>query len=207
MKTITEFAAITLKNAAKTRDELAASGKTPEELPAALGEALKLEGDKLAMLLVALELAAGARGDLKRVIVGALSEGEKAPSGAQDKDGKQFLVELYPPISAPSSGRPGRGEGRGDKRGGGRGDRKKGGKGGRGGGDRDRGGGGERSAGGGERGAGGGGRGPRRERAPRPEIAVQVSGGGGGLIRPKTATEKPAAAPAAEPPASEPSST
>jgi hypothetical protein len=195
MKTITEFAAPTLKNASKVRDELVAAGKTPEELPAALGEALKVEGDKLTLLLQALELVADRKNDLKRVIVGALNEGEKAPSGAQEKDGKQFIIELYPPVGS-QGGRPARG-GRDEK--GGRGDRKKGGRGGRGG-DRE--------------GRGGGGRGgEKRERAPRSD-APQAAGrpSGGGVIRPKTpgagpvVSSKPAEAQAqtAEAPASAP---
>src|SRR6185295_9282668 len=123
MKTLTEFAAPTLKNAAKVRQELVTAGKTPEELPAAMGEALKLEGDKLTFMLAAIELVGEKVEDLKRVIVGALNEGEKAPSGATEKDGKQFVLEYYPSLSA-KGGKPGRDGKRGER--GGRGDRKKG---------------------------------------------------------------------------------
>lgn len=125
MKTLTEFSAVTLKQAVKTKTELSSAGKTPEELPAAMGETLKVEGDKLALLLAAVDAVApeapGARGprldDLKRVVVLTIGEGEKAPSGAKEKDGKHFLVEYYPAIE---SKKPGRFGGRDDRHGGGK---------------------------------------------------------------------------------------
>lgn len=127
MRTITEFAAITLKNAAKTKAELLASGKTAEELPAAMGEALKLEGDKLNFLMNAIEAAGEKYDNMKRVVVSSLNEGEKAPSGAKQMGEQYYAVEFYPSMrSAPQDagrdergGRGGRG-GRGDKRGGGK---------------------------------------------------------------------------------------
>ncbi|MCM2321735.1 MAG: hypothetical protein NDJ90_00560 [Oligoflexia bacterium] len=133
MKTLTEFAALTLKNATQTRQELLAAGKTPEELPQALGEALKLEGDKLAFLLAALDAVGTKLNDLKRVIVFALNEGETAPPRAFQKDDKFYVAEYFPPLHQKGAGgraEPGHGKGRdgksrdGKKRGkGGRGDR------------------------------------------------------------------------------------
>ncbi|MGZ3686744.1 MAG: hypothetical protein ACXWP5_02335 [Bdellovibrionota bacterium] len=158
MKTITEFAAITLKNAAKSRDELTTAGKTTEELPAALGEALKVEGDKLTHLMNGLELVGTKHGDLKRVVVFTLAEGEKPPAQAQQKGENWYLVEYYPSLEKPrNAGGPRDGKGRDGKRGGG-----KGGKGGRGGPGR----GGDRAAGGPGGPGGGGGR-----RPPRPPQA------------------------------------
>jgi len=123
MKTITEFNAFSLKNFANTRAELTASGKTPEELPAALGEALKLEGEKLNFVLQALETIGTKVNDLKRVVVYALTEGEKEPSKAVKKGDHYYLVEHYPPVGGKAQPQ-GRDSGRGDKRD--RGDRKKG---------------------------------------------------------------------------------
>ncbi len=172
MKTITEFSVTTIKNALKTREELTTAGKTPEELPAALGEALKLEGDKLTILLGALEVVEKKTNDLKRVVVLTIAEGEKAPQGAVQKDAHYFNIEFYPPL--PGQERKGRGQGgekggrdgkgRGDKRGGKRGGGRDGGRDGKGRGPR-----GERAAGapGGDAGAGGGGRRPPRPAGPR----------------------------------------
>jgi hypothetical protein len=129
-KTLTEFAAPTLKNAAQTKADLLAAGKTAEELPAALGEALKVEGDKLTYLLNALEAAGERTNDLKRVLVCNLAEGESAPSGFK-KIGEQYYgVEQYTLLRQPKpdaaeerGGRGGRRDGkRGDKKGGDRGD-------------------------------------------------------------------------------------
>lgn len=122
MKTITEFAGATLKNALKTKQELTTAGKTPEELPAAMGEALKLEGDKLTILLSAIEVVEKKTNDLKRVVVWSLQEGEKAPKGTEQKGDHYFAIEFFPPL--PGQARPGQ------KKHGGRGgkgdDRKKG---------------------------------------------------------------------------------
>lgn len=183
LKTHTEFDGFRLKAALEKKAELTKAGKTAEELPAALGEALKLEGDKLALLLAALEVAESRPDNLKRVVVFNAEEGKPGPSGAVQKGEKWFLSEFfYVPQAQPRRGRGGRddrGEGkRGGKkgrRGGRRGDR-----------DRDRGRtgdrapGAERSAsenkkeggpGGGEAGAKEGGRGrrPRGDRGPRPQ--------------------------------------
>lgn len=122
MRTVTEFAALTIKNAAKTQQELTAAGKTAEELPAAMGEALKLEGDRLNHLLGALEVAGNRLDDLKRVLVIALNEGETAPSGAQQKGEQWLIAEYFAPLvkkgAHPAEDRSGkRGDKRGDRRG------------------------------------------------------------------------------------------
>ena len=93
MKTITEFDATRLKNAAKIQQELQAAQKPAEELPQAIGESLKLEGDALNFLLNALAVAESSKkklNDLKRVVVFSLSEGEKAPFSAQQKGDQYF---------------------------------------------------------------------------------------------------------------------
>lgn len=78
--------------------ELQAAGKTPEELPQAMGEALKLEGDKLKYLLTALEVLGNKTNNLKRVSVFTLNEGEKAPAKAKVKEGVYFEVYYFPPL-------------------------------------------------------------------------------------------------------------
>ncbi|MCM2276870.1 MAG: hypothetical protein NDJ89_02190 [Oligoflexia bacterium] len=135
MKTLTEFPAATLKNAFKAQQDLQTAGKTPEELPQALGEALKLEGDKLAYLFSALELVGPKLNDLKRVVVLSLNEGEKAPSKALQKEDKYFVAEYFPPMPGkgpagrPAHGGKGKGDkprGKGKRRGGGRDGEKRG---------------------------------------------------------------------------------
>jgi hypothetical protein len=181
MRTITEFYGRTLKTiaekmpaiteeATKTATEaMKAEGKSEEEMTAALpaaiqaaidaklGEENKLEGDKLAMLSAALDLIKGARGELKRVIVMAPNEGEKAPPNSREVDGKFYVAEFFPERATTQARAP---EGR-DARGGRGG---KGGKGGRGGKPGERGG---RDGGGPGRGGDRGGRGENR--APRGE--------------------------------------
>jgi hypothetical protein len=130
MKTLTEFDGFSIQRALNTKKELLAAGKTAEELPAAMGEALKLEGDKLTYFLNALELAETKPDGLKRVVVYAIEEGKSAPQGSVLKGDKHFRLEHFY-THQPKPARPER-----DARGGGKGkkdgDRKK--RGGRGGG-------------------------------------------------------------------------
>ncbi len=192
MKTLTEFPSQTLKNAAKTHQELTAAGKTPEELPAALGEALKVEGDKLTRLIAAIEVVGTRFDDLKRVVVlQTTAEGEKAPSGAQQKGELYYVTEYYASLQPQKPAGRGDRDDRGGKKGrGGKGRRD--GKGGRGG---ERGERGEKRAGGGA-GSEGGERGdrrpPREPRAPRPAPARPA---GGFKVIPKGQTAAAAQAP------------
>ncbi|MEO5968815.1 MAG: hypothetical protein ABIQ95_02720 [Bdellovibrionia bacterium] len=129
MKTITEFPGMSLKNAAKAKQDLITSGKTPEELPAALGETLKVEGTRLEFLVAVLDIVGTKLNDLKRAIVYAPNEGEKAPLGLLQKGEHFYLVEYFPSLAKP--GQPSQsadhrhkdGKGDGKKRGrGGRGE-------------------------------------------------------------------------------------
>lgn len=180
MKTLTEFAVVTLKNALQKKQELTTAGKTAEELPAAMGEALKLEGDKLTYLMGALEaLGEKAHNDLKRIVVSSLNEGESAPSNAKLIGEKYYTVEHYtsmkmtpPPREEERGGRGGRG-GRDGKGRGGRDGKPGGGRDGKPGGDR------------GSRGPGGG------DRAPR--------GAAGGAPKGPVALPKPLSAPTPKP--------
>ena len=116
MKSITEFQNFTLIKAIKTKAALTAEGKTPEEISAGLGEAFKLEGDKLKHFVNALEVAATAGENLKRVIVLSLAEGEAAPAKATQVEEFHYLPELlvqtkYVAPTADKGGRGGKGGG------------------------------------------------------------------------------------------------
>ncbi len=191
MKTMTEFSSFALKTAVEAADALATSGKTPEELPAALGEQLKLEGDKLTWMVAAIDVARAKNKNLKRILVLTLNEGEAAPKGAEVKEGFVLLPETFPSAHAPAA--PQKDDRRDGKRGGKRGD-KRGGRDGKSGGGRDG------KPGGGERGARGarrdGDSGPRRDensapRGPRPASAAGGPKPAPVVIKPKA----PAAAP------------
>ncbi len=211
MKTLTEFAPHFIKNAAKTKAELTTAGKTAEELPAAMGEALKIEGDKLTHLMNLLELVGDRTDDLKRGLALAKSKDDEKVSDSIKTVGEHFYsIEYFPPVPkklangridhGSQGGRGGRG-GRDDKRGG-KGGRDK--KGGRGGGRRD-----GRGPGGGERGAGaprgeGGGKpGGRDFRGPR---TPRATGAPLPLPKPKITPNAATAAPTADAPSSETSS-
>lgn len=201
MKTITEFHGFQIKNALKTREELTAAGKTAEELPAAMGEALKMEGDKLKYFLGALDTVGNKAEGLKRVVVLTLAESEKAPSGAKKVDEHYLVVEYFPQAGADKKARF---QGRDDDRRGGKGKGKGRGKGRRGDREGGRGRGPRRDEGapeGAEASAGGapgegGGRGRRRPpRQPRPETPRVPSGKPPIVLKPKTTpadTRKPA---------------
>jgi hypothetical protein len=105
MKTLTELPGLNIKNAAKTRQDILTGGKTPEETPAALGEALRVEGDRLNLLVNALDVVGTKLNDLKRVVVYSLAEGEKAPTKAVQKGDHYYLVEYFPPLNPPKPSR------------------------------------------------------------------------------------------------------
>lgn len=127
MKTITEFfgkslktiegklPTITAEATVTATESLKAEGKSEEEMTAGLPEAIKaaiaaklletdkLEGDKLAMCLAAIETIKGQRGSLKRVIVMTAAEGEKAPAGAREIDGKYYVAEFFAEAGRPAA--------------------------------------------------------------------------------------------------------
>lgn len=129
MKTLTEFSSSVIKAAIKAKQDLVTAGKTIEEIPAALGESLKLEGEKLTFVIGAIELVERKLEDLKRVVVMKLNEGEKAPGGVVQKGEHCFSAEYYPPLNPPKAahGKDHRHDGKGSKdRKGGRNGRDKG---------------------------------------------------------------------------------
>jgi hypothetical protein len=117
MKTLTEFFGMNLKQAAQTRKALIDSGKTPDELTAALGETLKLEGDRLNHLVQALEAVGNQLQDLKRVVVFRIQEGEKAPQKGVQKGEYYYLVEYYPSLEKPKTKKSFDQSEKGDKKG------------------------------------------------------------------------------------------
>jgi hypothetical protein len=81
------------------------------KLAQAFTEKFKLEGDKLEMLINAVEVIDRRKiSDLKRIVVYEVAEGEKAPSGAVQKGSHHFLPEYLPSLNPP------RDKGRGHKK-------------------------------------------------------------------------------------------
>jgi hypothetical protein len=115
VKTLTEFDGFSLRNALAKKQELAASGKTADDLPQALGEALKVEGDRLTYLLAALEVIESKPENLKRVVVYNVDEGKQAPKGTIEKGGKHFLAEYFFIPSAKKERRTSAGPGKGSR--------------------------------------------------------------------------------------------
>jgi hypothetical protein len=120
MKSVTEFASFTLTKGLSTKAALTTEGKTPEEIQQGLGEAFKLEGDKLKYFITALDVASQHSENLKRVLVVSLAEGESAPSKATKVEELHFVPDFHvsakPAASADDKNRP-RGKG-GGRRGG-----------------------------------------------------------------------------------------
>jgi hypothetical protein len=111
MKAVTEFASITLSQALKLKQALAADGKTPEEIQQGLGEKYKFEGEKLTYFVNAIEVASQNADGLKRVLVVTLADGENAPDKATQIDQMHYLVEGHvkpkPKVEAKPAGRDG----------------------------------------------------------------------------------------------------
>ncbi|MBC7693132.1 MAG: hypothetical protein H7222_15315 [Methylotenera sp.] len=145
MKTLTDFFGKSLRTLEEqmtqiTQDAthsateaLKAEGKSDEEFQAALPEAIqtaintklgeltKYEGDKLTWLKNALSLVKNKKGNLKRVLVMQAAEGESAPHGAQEIDGKHFSVEFFEEAGRPAETQAAPQGKFGDKKGGGKG--------------------------------------------------------------------------------------
>jgi hypothetical protein len=119
MKNITEFNVFNLSRALSIKNELATAGKTPEEISAGIGEAFKLEGDKLKYFVASLELIAGKTEKLKRVFVVSFAEGETVPASVQKVEEQHFILDYHQAPRAPAPADDGkRGKGRGGRDGG-----------------------------------------------------------------------------------------
>jgi hypothetical protein len=94
MKSVTEFASFALEKGLKAKAALVAEGKSPEEIQTALGEAMKMEGDKLKYFVAALEVAGQNADGLSRVMVVSLNEGETAPPKSTKIDEMTYVPEF-----------------------------------------------------------------------------------------------------------------
>jgi hypothetical protein len=125
MKSVTEFANVTLNLGLKAKDALVAEGKGAEELLAGLGEKFKMEGEKLKHFWNALEVAVKHPENLKRILVQTYNEGENAPPKAEKVEEHHYTPDFHvDPKKATAvkaddrNGRGGKGGGRGGKGGG-----------------------------------------------------------------------------------------
>ncbi len=123
MKAVTEFHSTTLLKGLQAKTTLQAEGKSAEEIQTSLGEAFKLEGEKLTCFVNALEVASANTQNLKRVLIVRLNEGETAPIKSTKVEELYYVPEflnLAPATkAAPESGRGGgRGRQGGGKKGG-----------------------------------------------------------------------------------------
>jgi hypothetical protein len=127
MKAVTEFPSFTLTKAIQQRKTLTEAGKTPEEVQGELGTAFKLEGEKLTCLINAVEIASKHSGNLKRILVMRLGEGEtNTPAGATKIDELYYLPEIlnltvakpHEKSDPKNKNRGGRGGGKGGGKGG-----------------------------------------------------------------------------------------
>jgi hypothetical protein len=122
MKSVTEFANVTLSQALKVKEALVGEGKSVEEIQAALGEKFKMAEDKLKHFWHALEVAVQHPQNLKRVLVQSYGEGENtAPKSVKVEEHHytpDFHVEAKKAQPAQEEGRGGGRGGRGGDRGG-----------------------------------------------------------------------------------------
>ena len=121
MKSVTEFLIFKLLDGLKAKTELTTAGKTPEETLQALGEAFKMEGDKLKHFNNAVEVTSQNQEKLYRVLVVSLNEGETIPAQAVKMDEHyyipEFQKEIKPVVSKADlkSNRGGKSGGKGGK--------------------------------------------------------------------------------------------
>ena len=109
MKLITEFASPMLQKVLASKSALLAEGKSPEEVSQSIGEAFKLEGDKLKYVLAASDLAKD-QSSVRRVLVSTFAEGEAIPAKYHQVEEAYYLVEvlnLSKPSAAASNDRKG----------------------------------------------------------------------------------------------------
>jgi hypothetical protein len=128
MKSVTEFWSFALIPAIKTKSELTAAGKTPEEVQTAIGETYKMEGDKLKHFVAALGVAEANLDKLSRILVVSVAEGEAAPAKAVKVEEFYYMPEFQTPprpVQNKKTMEAAKGGGRGGGKGGKGGDRPK----------------------------------------------------------------------------------
>ncbi len=119
MKSITEFSQPTLQKFLAAKAALTAEGKTAEETMAAIGESMKLEGDKLKFIFAAGDLVVEQKA-FKRVLVASIAEGEAAPAKYTKVEDNYYMIEtmdMFKPMSA-AAAPAAKGGARGGQRGG-----------------------------------------------------------------------------------------
>lgn len=130
MRTLTEIDGFKLQRVLTALQSWTQEGKPLDEIPQLLSTEFKVEGDPLKFLQHAVDLAKDRpAGAIKRILVGQLAEGEKAPPQAIVREEQIYLVDLYPSKASPakrrdeddSKRRPGKGD-RGKKNDGRRGE-------------------------------------------------------------------------------------
>lgn len=94
MKSVTEFWGVALAPALETKTTLTTEGKTAEEISTALGEKLKMEGDKLKHAIAALEVLVANPEKLSRVKVVSLAENETPPPKAIKVEDFYYVPEF-----------------------------------------------------------------------------------------------------------------
>jgi hypothetical protein len=122
MKSVTEFANVTLNLGLKAKEALAAEGKSLEEMQTSLGEKFKLEGEKLKHFWHSLEVAVLHPENLKRILVQSYGEGENTPPKSTKVEEHHYTPDFHVDPKKASAGKPDDKNGRGGK-GGGRGGR------------------------------------------------------------------------------------
>lgn len=94
MKSVTEFLNHKLAEGLSAKAALAAEGKTPEEISAAIGEKFKFEGDRLKCFVAALDLAAATTEKIFRIKVVKLNEGQNPPPQSTVVEEFCYITEL-----------------------------------------------------------------------------------------------------------------
>lgn len=117
MRTVTEFPGVVIRQVLLTRTKLVSGGTAEDQLSAAIGEAHKVEGDRLSHLVKTLQIVGEDASHVARVRVFAGEDETKMPKGSV-KEGEHFyLVERIqsaaPPKKASASDRDGKGRGKG----------------------------------------------------------------------------------------------
>lgn len=106
MKSVTEFHTHKLVKGIETKNTLATSGKTPEEIQQGIGEAFKLEGDKLKFFFNALDVASQNMEKLARILVVSFNEGESIPHKAVKVEEHFYIPEFQVAAGGPGMGKP-----------------------------------------------------------------------------------------------------
>lgn len=125
MKVVTEFWIPKLQEGNKAKAALAAEGKTPEEINAAIGEKFKFEGDKLKCFVNAMEIAAKATEKILLIKIVKLNEGQNPPVRGTVIEEFCYITEVQPDAATAkkvevkmTSNRDGSARGKGGNRGG-----------------------------------------------------------------------------------------